>query len=173
MSLADWPARAGTVALLWLALVQSPLAAVSIEDVSGDSLDSVTVGLFVDGLRLDSVPGGFILEAILSFDSNLTLTGVATGPDVTLGPGDIFWAFQTGPNVVAFNAAYENDPGPFMNAEMLSLTFLIGDTAGPGPFVYTIGATQSYDGASIVPLPPALLLCTGALAALSMFRRRV
>ncbi len=171
MFLTDWPARAGTVALLWLALIQNPLAAVSVEDVSGNPLDSVTVGLFVDGLRLDTVPGFFDFEAVLTFDSNLTLTGVTAGPDVTLGSGDVVWAFQSAPNVAAFNGAYMNDPGPFMNAELLSLTFMIGAAAGPGPF--SIGATQNYLGASIVPLPPALLLCTGALAALSMFRRRI
>lgn len=171
MALARWPARAGTLALLWLALIQSPLAAVSVEDVLGDPLDSVTVGLFVDGLRLDSVPGFFDFEVVLTFDSNLTLTGVTAGPGATLAPGDVIWAYQAAPNVAAFNGAYANDPGPFMNAELLSLTFTIGAAAGPGPF--SIGATQNYLGASIVPLPPALLLCTGALAALSMFRRRL
>lgn len=170
MSLTRWPVRAGTIALLWFALVQNPLAAVSVEDVSGDPLDEVTVGLFIDGLRIDSVPGFFDFEAALSFDANLTLISVAAGADVTLASGDIFWPLHTGPALVGFNAAYMNDPGPFVNAEMLRLTFEIGAAAGPGPFA--IAATQSYLGASIVPLPPALLLCTGALAALSMFRRR-
>lgn len=170
MSLTGWPARAGMVALLWLALIQNPLAAVSVEDVSGNPLESVTVGLFVDGLRLDSVPGFFDFQAVLTFDPNLTLTGVAAGPDVTLGPMDFFWPIQTAPDTIGFNAAYMSDPGPFMNAELLRLTFLIGAGAGAGPF--SVAAAQSYLGASVVPLPPAIVLCTGALAMLSMFRRR-
>tara|TARA_R110002096_G_scaffold61709_12_gene153329 strand:- start:5770 stop:6282 length:513 start_codon:yes stop_codon:yes gene_type:complete len=169
MSLTDWPARAGTVALLWLALIQNPEAAVYVEDVTGNPLDEVTVGLFIDGLRLDSVPGPFDLNATFTFDSNLTLISVAAGPHA--GLASIYWPpFFTAPNAIGFNSIFMTDPGPFMNAEILRLTFEIGAGAGPGPF--SIAVTENYTGASIVPLPPALVLCTGALAALSMFRRR-
>jgi hypothetical protein len=170
MALTGWPARAGAVALLWFALIQNPLAAVSVADVSGNPLDEVTVGLFIDGLRLDSVPGFFDFEAVLAFDPNLTLMRVEAGPDAPSGPGDIFWVLHTAADTVGFNAGYMSDPGPFVNAEVLRLTFKVGAASGAGPFA--IAATQNYVGASVVPLPPALVLCTGALAALSMFRRR-
>jgi len=174
MLLKDCPARAVALLLACLLLLLSQTVAaeaVSVEDVVGSPVDDVTVGLIVDGLTLSSVPGGFDLQVELGFSSDLTLIDAFQSTTSPAADATLFWAEQIGANTVTFNSFYDTDPGPFMNAEMLRLTFSIDSGADPGTYPISV-MSSTFSAAMIVPLPPALALYAGSLALLAMYRRR-
>jgi len=180
MLLKNCPAHAAALLLAWVLLLLSQTAAaeaVSVEDVDGAPGEDVTVGLFVDGLTLTPVSGSFPFDlgAVLQFSSDLTLKNVVLQPSTSPAiDADIFWPLgpnDLGPNNVGFLATYDTDPGPFMNAEMLRLTFSIDPGADPGPYPISV-MSSTFSAAMTVPLPPALALYVGSLALLAMYRRR-
>lgn len=174
---------AATVVLVF-GLGQAASAAsvtVEVQDVTGAVGESVDVSLFVDGLTVEVGPTGsafFDLEAVLSFDSNLTLSGVAPASSPAVSAAGVFWGNgpfpDTGlsPSTVSFNSIYNGASGDtfdFLNAEMLVLTFDVGAAGGTFPVEVS---SFSYDGATVVPLPAAVWLLGGGLFALSFYRRR-
>lgn len=169
--------RLAAAVLLVFGLAQTAVAvSVTVEDVVGNAGDQVVVSLFVDGLTVEigsSGSTGFDLEAVLTFDPNLSLTAVsaAASPQVSAAFG--LWPIGPLPlNTVGFNSIYDGASGDtfdFLNAEMLLLTFDVGASGGNFPVEVS---SFSYVGATVVPLPAAAWLLGGGLLALSVYRRR-